>query len=558
MKRTASAAIMRFFLAGALSLCLPSAVLAFSELASTNDVQLHLDPTEMGCFGSKKITFSIDLDGSADVTPASDGTNAILDAFNRWDAPASGSPETDLDLCLSNVTQLGTFNGLDGVSNNGNFGIYFAETDTNNDMASSTVAVSTFFFSISTGVMSDCDIVFNGDNWTFSVNGSAQDIEGVVAHEIGHCLGLDHSPVYGTRLVLSFTEDNTKKATMFPFVFGTEARTLEPDDVMGVQYHYPTTPATPPSTLGSISGNVRFGGNPTISIRGAYVHAISTTAPRDPVRGRMSDLGNRNEAGTVLGGDGGYVITGLTGGDYYVLIEPMHAATPNPFTTNNLLADGPWDVIFPPEFYNGAGESGSDNPAAKTAVTVTAGNNTPNINFLTHSNFDYDGDGQTDYLDNCPGVSNASQTDSDNDEAGDACDVCPAITNPDQFDADSDQAGDLCDNCLNTSNPLQEDFDGDTQGDACDDDDDNDGLLDVHEDNSGTYVSPTQTGTDPLDTDSDDDGLDDGAEVSAGTDPNDPLDPPPVPALTLRGAGLFLILSLPLVIFWRRQKWGQA
>jgi hypothetical protein len=53
-------------------------------------------------------------------------------------------------------------------------------------------------------------------------------------------------------------------------------------------------------------------------------------------------------------------------------------------------------------------------------------------------------------------------------------------------------------------------------------DDDNDGLLDIYETDTGTYVSPTDTGTDPLDPDSDDDGLLDGAEVALGTNPNDP------------------------------------
>jgi hypothetical protein len=65
------------------------------------------------------------------------------------------------------------------------------------------------------------------------------------------------------------------------------------------------------------------------------------------------------------------------------------------------------------------------------------------------------------------------------------------------------------------------DTDDDGIADATDTDDDGDGLLDVHETDTGTYVSPTDTGTDPLDPDSDDDGLLDGAEVALGTDPND-------------------------------------
>ena len=51
---------------------------------------------------------------------------------------------------------------------------------------------------------------------------------------------------------------------------------------------------------------------------------------------------------------------------------------------------------------------------------------------------------------------------------------------------------------------------------------DGDGLLDVVETNTGIFVSPTDTGTDPNDPDSDSDGLNDGQEVFiTGTDPND-------------------------------------
>ena len=53
-----------------------------------------------------------------------------------------------------------------------------------------------------------------------------------------------------------------------------------------------------------------------------------------------------------------------------------------------------------------------------------------------------------------------------------------------------------------------------------DDDNDDDGLLDIYETDTGSYVSPTNSGTDPNDSDSDDDGLLDGAEVALGTNPN--------------------------------------
>jgi hypothetical protein len=52
-------------------------------------------------------------------------------------------------------------------------------------------------------------------------------------------------------------------------------------------------------------------------------------------------------------------------------------------------------------------------------------------------------------------------------------------------------------------------------------DEDEDGLLDFVETDTGVYVSPTDRGTDPLDWDTDDDGFGDGNEVSRGADPLD-------------------------------------
>ena len=53
-------------------------------------------------------------------------------------------------------------------------------------------------------------------------------------------------------------------------------------------------------------------------------------------------------------------------------------------------------------------------------------------------------------------------------------------------------------------------------------DSDSDGLPDWMENNSGTYSSPTNTGTNPNIADTDDDGFKDGREVELGFDPHDP------------------------------------
>ncbi|MFN7964377.1 MAG: thrombospondin type 3 repeat-containing protein [Acidobacteriota bacterium] len=140
---------------------------------------------------------------------------------------------------------------------------------------------------------------------------------------------------------------------------------------------------------------------------------------------------------------------------------------------------------------------------------------------------DADGDGTNlrNLKDNCPRVSNASQTDTDVDGVGNACDNCPTVVNPDQADLDGDGTGDACeadadgdsvsdddgdgtvdkctggnrvacdDNCLGISNTTQQDLDGDGTGDACDSDDDGDTVLDAS-DNCAVVPNTTQQDAD--------------------------------------------------------------
>ncbi|HZO09628.1 MAG TPA: thrombospondin type 3 repeat-containing protein, partial [Myxococcota bacterium] len=125
-------------------------------------------------------------------------------------------------------------------------------------------------------------------------------------------------------------------------------------------------------------------------------------------------------------------------------------------------------------------------------------------------------------------------------------------TNPLLADTDGDGTDDPLDNCALIANAGQVDTDGDLAGNACDADDDGDGLLDVVETDTGFFVGPSDTGTDPLRPDTDGDGFPDGVELAAGSDPTNPDSIPGVPAVpALSFPGLLLLVAALLAASWR-------
>ena len=142
--------------------------------------------------------------------------------------------------------------------------------------------------------------------------------------------------------------------------------------------------------------------------------------------------------------------------------------------------------------------------------------------FPNDADNDIDSDGIGGDVDNCPSVDNTTQTNSDTDAQGDACDADDdndsVLDTDDAFpinpllaadpDGDSVDSSGLLevtqDNCPLVSNATQTNSDTDAQGDACDTDDDNDGVSD---DVDAFDTDPT------LAADPDGDGIDSGNAV---------------------------------------------
>ena len=163
------------------------------------------------------------------------------------------------------------------------------------------------------GGIVDSDIVFNGRDFEFFANAQPPgpdrvDLQDVLTHEIGHFLGLDHTPLVG---------EPDLRPTMNPFnpaeAPGT-ARSLEPDDAAGISALYPSERA---QETGTIAGQVRH-----LDGRGTFgVHVVAYRADTEVfvVSTLSGGVGDRMGPG----GDGAYEISGLPPGAYHVAIEPL-------------------------------------------------------------------------------------------------------------------------------------------------------------------------------------------------------------------------------------------
>ena len=82
---------------------------------------------------------------------------------------------------------------------------------------------------------------------------------------------------------------------------------------------------------------------------------------------------------------------------------------------------------------------------------------------------------------------------------------------------------------------------------------DQDTLPNGVETNTGVFVGPNDTGTDPTLTDTDGDGIDDATEVATGSDPTSALSPLGAPALGGVGAMLLVAALAGSASVWRRR-----
>jgi hypothetical protein len=198
------------------------------------------------------------------------------------------------------------------------------------------VAVTPIDFDPTTGEILDADVIVNARQVT-STRGDADafDLQSVITHELGHLLGLDHSPLAGSTMA------------PVPVRGDTSLRTLAPDERAALHALYPTT-----SPRGSVVGVVRRAdGSP---VRGA--HVVAEDLDGQPAGAVLTDL------------EGRFDLAGLAPGDYVLYAEPLFATAHLDARTR---ARG-IETDFGTTFWGPSGQSSALQPATLRVSTGAA------------------------------------------------------------------------------------------------------------------------------------------------------------------------------------------
>jgi uncharacterized protein (TIGR03437 family) len=281
----------------------PTASYVRTPISSTNGapVAWNLTNPATAIVQGGRITYRLNPAGSDDL-PFAQVERALVASFQTWE-----------DIPTSAIAfARGPNTSSTASAGDGQLELFWLE---NSEMTgdglnlAGTLALTRYQFVPATGEVTDAATVFNGSRFRWAVDGRADavDIQDVATHEIGHIIGLSHSPIGGS--------------TMYPRTIAgrTNNRILGSDDIIAASVAYPAPGFL--SSTGTIRGRVRDG---STNIFGAHVVAV--------------DANGNVRASAISQPDGSYSIQGLPPASYTVYAEPLDPLGPSFFSRSDLDA----------------------------------------------------------------------------------------------------------------------------------------------------------------------------------------------------------------------------
>lgn len=235
------------------------------------------------------------------------------------------------------------------------------------------LAVSAYFTNgPNAGYYTESEVLING---SLSNKTSLQQYLGVIKHELGHLLGLDHAQIQKQAGTDGVNANDAPVPLMFPI--STTNAEFTADDIVAISRLYPANNFF--TGRGALRGAIRRR-NGTF-VRGANVIAINAANFAEQYSTVTDYFGNAS---------GAFELTGLPPGNYFLLAEPLvenftAGSSVGPYARNR--SDLSFIQPIPFEYYNGAAESYDhllDRPNDAVAIAVAPDGTTANINFLAN------------------------------------------------------------------------------------------------------------------------------------------------------------------------------
>ena len=171
------------------------------------------------------VGFSVQRDASANVS-LEDARALTAQAFAAWSeasCPGGGRPSIsaqDLGPVTCDAQE------FDAEARNANLIVF---RDEGWPYGQGALALTTVTYSLDSGEIRDADIELNSDNAAFTIGDNAVNVDllSILTHEVGHFLGLAHTPVADATMQTDYPPKSTT------------LRTLEEDDIAGICAIYP-------------------------------------------------------------------------------------------------------------------------------------------------------------------------------------------------------------------------------------------------------------------------------------------------------------------------------
>lgn len=261
----------------------------------------HLEPAEPSVAttvvnpSTKAVRFHLGGDGFS-MTNTTAELNALRASFDQWEAVSGTHLKFEEGELMGGAVDLNTSDGTNVV--------FFAKSTLVEGGATSIAGtLGVTCIRSSGGVIEEADIVLNGAEWTWFTDhtstpavANAYFIEGTATHEIGHFLGLLHSPVGG--------------ATMFSRGKGgieDHQAGLSNDEITAVRFLYPD--AAYAGQWGAVSGRVTKDAAPVFGAAVVLEDAAGTVLQ-----------------GTVTDANGDYQLAALDPGNRLLRVTPLAPA----------------------------------------------------------------------------------------------------------------------------------------------------------------------------------------------------------------------------------------